>query len=437
MQIVLDPQTSAERVAAFADFFSHDEPDFAGYCARVRARATGLFPAEVRLVDSPDELRAALPDARAAVLESLAFGRTEIAAARNLKAVQKYGVGLRTIDSRGLRRARHQGAHHPPPRQHRLRRARPLPDAGAGQDDQTADRPHQRRCARRDRLSLSAVRPPPHALFQLAAYPRRAHAQRGDARHHRPRRDRPRDRAARQRLRHARPVLPAHAIAGSRGAADADQLRHARRSARAERLGGAAAPRRPWPRRPDRPPAACAHEAGRLNRQRLAARRDQPRGFDRGVAVRPSRRLRARSAIRGARPRRRRAAAIRQRDADAAYCRAAALQRARRFRRYDRGAWPGRCAHDPFRTGAVTLRAHGKRSAVAPGCRRLADQTGPLDRPLPRRQHRRRGRARARPEAQRATRPADSSSTTASAPAAISAPTPSRRPRRTATRSAS
>lgn len=99
MQIVLDPQTSAERVAAFADFFSHDEPDFAGYCARVRARAAGLFPAEVRLVDSPDELLAALPDARAAVLESLTFGRGEIAAARNLKAVQKYGVGLRTIDT--------------------------------------------------------------------------------------------------------------------------------------------------------------------------------------------------------------------------------------------------------------------------------------------------------------------------------------------------
>ena len=99
MQIVLDPHTDAERVAAFADFFSHDEPDFAGYCARVRARAPGLFPAEVRLVDSPDELRAALPDARAAVLESLTFGRAEIAAAPNLKAVQKYGVGLRAIDT--------------------------------------------------------------------------------------------------------------------------------------------------------------------------------------------------------------------------------------------------------------------------------------------------------------------------------------------------
>ncbi len=105
MQIVLDPQTSAERVAAFADFFSHDEPDFAGYCARVRARATGLFPAEVRLVDSPDELRAALPDARAAVLESLAFGRTEIAAARNLKAVQKSASGCAPSTRRPARSA--------------------------------------------------------------------------------------------------------------------------------------------------------------------------------------------------------------------------------------------------------------------------------------------------------------------------------------------
>ena len=99
MQVVLDPNTSAERFAAFADFFSHDEPDFAGYCARVRARAPGLFPAEVRLVDTQDELRAAIVDARAVVLESLALGHEEIAAARSLKAVQKYGVGLRAVDT--------------------------------------------------------------------------------------------------------------------------------------------------------------------------------------------------------------------------------------------------------------------------------------------------------------------------------------------------
>jgi phosphoglycerate dehydrogenase-like enzyme len=99
MQVVLDPNTSAERFAAFADFFSHDEPDFAGYCARVRARAPGLFPAEVRLVDTQDELRVAIVDARAIVLESLALGHEELTVARGLKAVQKYGVGLRAIDT--------------------------------------------------------------------------------------------------------------------------------------------------------------------------------------------------------------------------------------------------------------------------------------------------------------------------------------------------
>jgi glyoxylate reductase/D-3-phosphoglycerate dehydrogenase len=28
--LLLDPNTSAERYAAFADFFAHDEPDFSG-----------------------------------------------------------------------------------------------------------------------------------------------------------------------------------------------------------------------------------------------------------------------------------------------------------------------------------------------------------------------------------------------------------------------
>src|SRR5947199_2114780 len=99
MQLVLDPDTSRERFAAFADFFSHDEPDFAGYCARVRARVPELFPARVRLVDTQDELRAAIGHADAVVLESIALGNAEIAAAPRLKAVQKYGVGLRHIDT--------------------------------------------------------------------------------------------------------------------------------------------------------------------------------------------------------------------------------------------------------------------------------------------------------------------------------------------------
>ena len=46
--IVLDPTTSAERHAAYADFFAHDDPDFEGYCARVRTRIGALFPCPVR-----------------------------------------------------------------------------------------------------------------------------------------------------------------------------------------------------------------------------------------------------------------------------------------------------------------------------------------------------------------------------------------------------
>jgi hypothetical protein len=34
--LVLDPNASEERRSAFADFMSTDEPDFAGWCERVR-----------------------------------------------------------------------------------------------------------------------------------------------------------------------------------------------------------------------------------------------------------------------------------------------------------------------------------------------------------------------------------------------------------------
>jgi glyoxylate reductase/D-3-phosphoglycerate dehydrogenase len=97
--IVLDPQTGAERTAAFTDFFAHEEPDFAGYCRRVRERVPGLFPAAVRLVDTPADLRAALSGAHALIVEALPVAAAELAAAPDLIAVQKYGVGLRNIDS--------------------------------------------------------------------------------------------------------------------------------------------------------------------------------------------------------------------------------------------------------------------------------------------------------------------------------------------------
>lgn len=99
IQIVLDPTTPAERVAAFADFMAHDEPDFAGWIARVRKGAANIFPAEVRLVESEDDMRANLKDAVAVVTESLRVGTDDLAASSKLQAVQKFGTGLRNIDT--------------------------------------------------------------------------------------------------------------------------------------------------------------------------------------------------------------------------------------------------------------------------------------------------------------------------------------------------
>jgi phosphoglycerate dehydrogenase-like enzyme len=98
--IVLDPATSEERHAAFADFMAHDEPDFAGWVKRVRARAGALHPATVRMVNCETEMRDHLPEARALVVESFAVRREDLAAAQQLAVVQKFGVVLRNIDTK-------------------------------------------------------------------------------------------------------------------------------------------------------------------------------------------------------------------------------------------------------------------------------------------------------------------------------------------------
>lgn len=106
--IALDPASSEQRRAAFADFMATDEPDFNGWVERVRAGAASLFPAEVRMVRSQDEMRAKLTDCQALVVEALQVGRAELAAAARLKVVQKFGTDLRNIDAaacagRGIR----------------------------------------------------------------------------------------------------------------------------------------------------------------------------------------------------------------------------------------------------------------------------------------------------------------------------------------------
>jgi phosphoglycerate dehydrogenase-like enzyme len=96
--IVLDPTTPTERTAAFADFFAHDERDFEGYCKRVRARAPALYPAQVRLVTSTNQMRLQLPGSQILIVESLPVGRDELEIGRSLVAVQKFGSRPRNID---------------------------------------------------------------------------------------------------------------------------------------------------------------------------------------------------------------------------------------------------------------------------------------------------------------------------------------------------
>ena len=99
IQVILDPNTPPERVAAFAHFMAHDEPDFIGWCERLRAQLGTLYPAEVRLFNTEEELMARLPGAQIVAVESIGIGASAIAAAGGaLKIVQKYGTITTRID---------------------------------------------------------------------------------------------------------------------------------------------------------------------------------------------------------------------------------------------------------------------------------------------------------------------------------------------------
>lgn len=97
--VVLDPATPPARIAAFADFFAHDLPDFAGWLQQLRGRLQRLYPAQVQLVDDADGLQRALAAADFAVVESLPVGAAELAAAPRLRAVHKFGTLTGAIDS--------------------------------------------------------------------------------------------------------------------------------------------------------------------------------------------------------------------------------------------------------------------------------------------------------------------------------------------------
>ena len=98
LQVLLDPAVSAERSAAFARLMEPECPRFDQWCARVRRLAHGLCPAEVRMAQSQEDLRASLPEASVVMVESLRIGRAELEGAPRLRVVQKYGTITRNID---------------------------------------------------------------------------------------------------------------------------------------------------------------------------------------------------------------------------------------------------------------------------------------------------------------------------------------------------
>ena len=97
--VILDPAASADDRRAVADLFAQGEPDFYGWCDRLRARIPGLYQAEVAVAVDQSDLRAKLPGADAVIAESLKIGDAELAAAPRLAVVQKFGVVTANIDA--------------------------------------------------------------------------------------------------------------------------------------------------------------------------------------------------------------------------------------------------------------------------------------------------------------------------------------------------
>lgn len=98
LQAVLDPSADPARAAALRDYLSVDEPDPGGWIAALRAGAAGLFPARVVMAADGRAARAALAGADALVVERMAVGPEEIAAAPRLRLVHKFGVDDRNVD---------------------------------------------------------------------------------------------------------------------------------------------------------------------------------------------------------------------------------------------------------------------------------------------------------------------------------------------------
>lgn len=99
LQVILDPDVATDRVDAFRDYLSFDEPDPDGWFETMRQRAAAIHPSTIRMVEDEAAMRAALPDADAVVTEGLKIGADDLAAAPGLKLVHKFGIDARNVDA--------------------------------------------------------------------------------------------------------------------------------------------------------------------------------------------------------------------------------------------------------------------------------------------------------------------------------------------------
>jgi phosphoglycerate dehydrogenase-like enzyme len=99
LDVVLNPQCSAARKAAFADFFAHDIPDFLLWAQSQKRDTKNLQDCSVQFVYSQEELNVQLAHAHAVIVESFEVGRREIELAPHLQVVQKYGFLTKNIDT--------------------------------------------------------------------------------------------------------------------------------------------------------------------------------------------------------------------------------------------------------------------------------------------------------------------------------------------------
>jgi phosphoglycerate dehydrogenase-like enzyme len=96
--VILASNPDQDHRKAIIDFVGYDIPDFDGWCRKLHQKLPALYPAEIKMVSSREELRAELPNADGVIVEALAFGEEELKCAHRLAIVHKCGALTPDID---------------------------------------------------------------------------------------------------------------------------------------------------------------------------------------------------------------------------------------------------------------------------------------------------------------------------------------------------